>query len=155
MPALNESRGSNETSIGSGHPGGVRGEGGDRGKPSISNDLAASTNLPLFSWLFKSMYSASPFTLSYRLSLSLLLSLPPSNAAWLFSLQPRKWDDSCTRVLSIGNELSICACHSNDFNIRVIASLAVCRFYVVDAHGRTLLIINQCGNFDPISQCIC
>jgi len=49
------------------------------GRPSILNDLAASTNPPLFSWLFESICSASPFTAPsycpFSLSLSLSLSL--------------------------------------------------------------------------------
>lgn len=45
------------------------------GRPSIPNDLAASTNPPLFSWLFESIYSASPFTAPSYCPFSLSFSL--------------------------------------------------------------------------------
>lgn len=74
------------------------------GRPSVPNDLAASTNPLLFSWLFESIYSASQFTTpSYcppPLSLSLFsCSLLPSPLSFSFSLL-------LTHISSVGSLLS-------------------------------------------------
>lgn len=104
MPALNESWWSNGTSIGSGHPE----LGGGRGKPSISNDLAASTNL-LFSWL------SSLCTVLLRLR-SLIASLSrflcPHHSPALLGSSAFSRENEMILVLAYyqWNELSICAC---------------------------------------------
>lgn len=163
-PALNESWWSNETSIGSGHSG----LGGNRGKPSIPNDLAASTNPLLFSWLFASLCTVLLlllYALLLRLCLSRLFPHPyrsTNHTVWFSSAFEKS---EIIRVLDlhiIRNALIIFVRVSSIRWLNVIpvvasfaSSFISVVFIVVDVHERTLLIVESIREILSIIQCTC
>lgn len=103
------------------------------------------------------MYSASSFTTpSYRLSTFLFsLSLPSSHAVWLSSAFEKI---EMIRVLDlriIKNELNIYLLQSDDLTSLLFLHHSWYAVFIVDVHGRTLLIVESIREVLLIIQYIC